>query len=534
MSKINEIIVLQIPDIGDPRTAYLLDNGDGTHDRYVSDEDGNISKQAGGIKTIQAGANITIDNTDPKNPIISSTGGGSSNETDPIFSASPSATITNSDINNWNNKLNTEIDTLESVVNRGNYSPKYMTFTGTTAVPTRYGAIGVQGTNYYFGNINENVTGQNNISLGLNSLKSITSGYSNTVIGTNAGQNITTAYENALYGKDSGNALVTGMWNVAFGEGSMYNITDALMNTAVGDGSLSLSSGRHVYNTAVGANSLRRGGGNKNGNIGIGQQSGYQITGNNNIFIGNGAGANISNSNKLYIHNNRILDNGTNGGSGTFQEYVGTNSLVYGDFVERWLQINGSLKLSTTYMPNAQGDSTYTKQLVAKPNGDIGWEDKSTGAKRWSDASIINTKLVKNTTKWTLNFDIVNLPPGINSFEVKFYAIDRAAPEMGYKLPQYYNLIPKRNGTILSGMNIKTEYTFVNSPDFTVSTYTSGNIPSSVQTFFCDNIEFLFADNNRISASSPTTAGILITIMLKADAGSSGQEQVQILQSYVN
>ena len=185
-------------------------------------------------------------------------------------------------------------------------------------------------------------------------------------------------------------------------------------------------------------------------------------------------------------------------------------------------------------MPNAQGDSTYTKQLVAKPNGDIGWEDKSTGAKRWSDASIINTKLVKNTTKWTLNFDIVNLPPGINSFEVKFYAIDRAAPEMGYKLPQYYNLIPKRNGTILSGMNIKTEYTFVNSPDFTVSTYTSGNIPSSVQTFFCDNIEFLFADNNRISASSPTTAGILITIMLKADAGSSGQEQVQILQSYVN
>ena len=48
MSKINEIIVLQIPDKVDPCTAYLLDNGDGTHDRYVSDENGNISKQAGG------------------------------------------------------------------------------------------------------------------------------------------------------------------------------------------------------------------------------------------------------------------------------------------------------------------------------------------------------------------------------------------------------------------------------------------------------------------------------------------------------
>ena len=536
MSKLNEIIVSQLPIQSEvkPCTAYLLDNGDGTHDRYVSDEDGNLSKQAGGIKTIQAGANITIDNTDPKNPIISSTGGGSSNETDPIFSASPSATITNSDINNWNNKLNTEIDTLESVVNRGNYSPRYMTFTGTTTAPTRNGAVGVQGTNYYFGNINENVTGQNNISLGLNTLKSITNGYSNTVIGTNAGQNITTAYENALYGKDSGNALVTGMWNAAFGEASLYNITDAIMNTGIGDGAISAATGRNVYNTGVGANSLRRGGGNKNGNIGLGVQAGYQITGNNNIFIGNGSGYNITDSNKLYIHNNRILDNGTNGGAGAFQEYVGTNSLIYGDFVDRWLRINGSLKLSTTYMPNAQGDSTYTKQLVAKPNGDIGWENKSTGAKRWSDASIINTKLIRNTTKWILNFDIVNLPSGLNASEVKYYLVDRTAPKDGYILPKYYNLIPKINRNVLDGANNYNKNTYVDSIDFTVSTYTSGNIPSSVQTFFCDNIEFLFADNNSISASSPTTAGILITIMLKADAGSSGQEQVQILQSYVN
>ena len=74
MSKINEIIVSQLPTQSEvlPCTAYLLDNGDGTHDRYVSDEDGNLSKQSGGIKTIQAGANITIDNTDPKNLIINS------------------------------------------------------------------------------------------------------------------------------------------------------------------------------------------------------------------------------------------------------------------------------------------------------------------------------------------------------------------------------------------------------------------------------------------------------------------------------
>ena len=49
MSKLNEIIVSQLPIQSEvkPCTAYLLDNGDGTHDRYVSDEDGNLSKQAG-------------------------------------------------------------------------------------------------------------------------------------------------------------------------------------------------------------------------------------------------------------------------------------------------------------------------------------------------------------------------------------------------------------------------------------------------------------------------------------------------------
>ena len=130
MSKLNEIIVSQLPIQSEvkPCTAYLLDNSDGTHDRYVSDEDGNLSKLEGGIKSIQAGTNITIDNTDPKNPIISSTGGGTSNEIDPIFSASPSATITNSDISNWNSKLSAEIDTLESVVNRGNFSTKPIIF----------------------------------------------------------------------------------------------------------------------------------------------------------------------------------------------------------------------------------------------------------------------------------------------------------------------------------------------------------------------------------------------------------------------
>lgn len=43
---------------------------------YVWQVTGYTSEDSGGIQTIIAGDNITIDNTDPQNPIISSTGGG--------------------------------------------------------------------------------------------------------------------------------------------------------------------------------------------------------------------------------------------------------------------------------------------------------------------------------------------------------------------------------------------------------------------------------------------------------------------------
>ena len=264
---------------------------------------------------------------------------------------------------------------LYDVVMRGNYSPKNISFTGssTTKQGTLEGSLGYNSTtkSFYFGALNPLHTGNYNVTLGLNTGFKITTGYSNTITGTNSGQNITTAYENSLYGKDSGNALVTGMWNAGFGEGSLYNITDGLMNTGIGDGAVSISSGRNVYNTGVGSNSLRHGGGSKNGNIGLGVQAGYKITGNNNVFIGNGTGYNITDSNKLYIHNNRILDNGTNGGAGAFQEYVGINSLIYGDFVARWLRINGSLQLSPSYVKTA--DTSYDKVLVYNnTTGDVG------------------------------------------------------------------------------------------------------------------------------------------------------------------
>ena len=410
MSKINEIIVLQIPDIGDPYTAYLLDNGDGTHDRYVSDEDGNISKQAGGIKTIQAGANITIDNTDPKNPIISSTGRGS---------------LT---------------DTLESVVNMGNYSPKYMTFTGTTETPTRDGAIGMNPTTYsmYFGNMNSSQTGVYNLGFGYGSLQTITEGKENSIfghhafnkltglesesrwnigIGTYAAQNLPKSSGNVFIGAFTGRNLSSSVTEadlaaispaaVAYmklvGDQSGYNATTQTFNTAlntfVGQGINEFTSTptRAAMSTIIGASGLNN----------------CRFRNFNNIVIGAGnymLSANSTMSNSIIIGNSVNLPNQVDTlsiGMNRAGRINTSDAIIYGLLPNSQLTFNAPITVPSTYMRNAQGDATYTKQLVAKPNGDIGWEDKSTGATptwgSWQNITLINgatageAKVRKNT-----------------------------------------------------------------------------------------------------------------------------------------
>ena len=412
MSKINEIIVSQLPIQSkvEPCTAYLLDNGDGTHDRYVSDEDGNLSKQSSGIKTIQPGANITIDNTDPKNPIISSTGGGgSTNETDPVFMASPSATITNSDINNWDNKLSAETDTLESVVNRGNYSPKYMTFTGTTTTPTRDGAIGMNTSTYsmYFGNMNVNHTGLYNLAFGYGSLQAIQAGSENTVfghysfnkltgldseskwnvgIGNVVAYNLTKSTCNVFIGSLTGknlsqNVSETDLYGISPAAANymklLYNLSgynattqtfNTSLNTFVGFGinESTKSPTRSAMSTIIGASSLHN--------------SLYRNY--NNIVIGAGnymTDANATMYNSIVIGNSVNLPNQVDVlaiGMNRAGRINSQDAIIYGLLPNSKLTFNAPITVPSTYMRNAQGDSTYTKQLVAKPNGDIGWENK--------------------------------------------------------------------------------------------------------------------------------------------------------------
>ena len=274
---------------------------------------------------------------------------------------------------------------LYDVVNRGNFSPKYISFSGseTTKQGTLDGAIGFNPTtySYYFGNMNQNHTGYYNIALGYNSMPKLTSNHYNVSVGSYAGSELTTGQSNSFFGTAAGYKLTTGNYNtIVGGEGLYSNI--GYKNTSLGyatgywdnTGNLGTYIG---YKTAIGNrfgnNNLMLGNyaGGKNVSVG-----GVGTMGDNNLFIGTGAGYNDTGlSNKLIIHSNGSLSGFSNTAEGNFTTNAGNfnNALITGDFAVRWFKLNGSLIVNPSYLT---ADATFTKNVVAKPDGTFGIEDK--------------------------------------------------------------------------------------------------------------------------------------------------------------
>ena len=371
MSKLNEIIVSQLPIQSEvkPCTAYLLDNGDGTHDRYVSDEDGNLSKLEGGIKSIQAGTNINIDNTDPKNPIISST-----------F---------------------TEVDTLNTVALRGNISTIPIAIKDLSKASLNYIASPSTGAdpNIYYGGMNQNATGGGNTSFSAEGLKLLTTGDYNSAFGSYSLQTLTTGRGNiavgaAMTGNAGGN--ITGKHNLGFGVSALNNLIAGYRNLALGNDTLS-----YVQNGKD--------------NVAVGHYAGLGIVnGTNNVFIGAGAGGTVrpgvDNSYKLCIHSQSFntSSNFWDSAIGAYSDYK--NGLISGDFSLREVNINGKFSQTPSQIPNATGDSSYTKNIVAKPDGTYGWEDRTGMA--WSlngnSGTNPNTNFIGTTDSQPILFRVNN------------------------------------------------------------------------------------------------------------------------------
>ena len=228
------------------------------------------------------------------------------------------------------------------------------------------------------------ITGEDNSCLGASSLSKITSGVGNTCSGTGSGAEITTGTYNVCIGRSAGNTITTGSNNFCIGYLSGNGITTAGNNMFIGTGagrgganasyrvgigSDTLRSASHgavaiggtanrygsaSYTIAIGYEAAKGVSGQSTGayftaigyqsqtaitsgaaNTTLGYQTGLQLTtGGYNVLIGYKAGDTLTTeSNKLYIANN-----------------TGT-PLIYGEFDNQLVKVNGDLSATTTTIP---------------------------------------------------------------------------------------------------------------------------------------------------------------------------------------
>ncbi|MEZ4896439.1 MAG: hypothetical protein R2806_06375 [Saprospiraceae bacterium] len=207
--------------------------------------------------------------------------------------------------------------------------------------------------NIAFGNsaLYYNTTGEDNIGMGNLALNENTIGVGNLAIGNEALKQNTENSRNVAIGHQS----LQKNWrkfsddNVAVGYRALQEHTQDRGNVAIGSNSLT----KNVVgteNTAVGYNTLYGNEGGS-GNVAIGGQSlfktkgvnntalggyaGYNNNGNGNVFLGSGAGYDEAGSNKLYIANSSTK-----------------TPLIYGDFENKNLQMNGNTKVNADLSAN--------------------------------------------------------------------------------------------------------------------------------------------------------------------------------------
>jgi hypothetical protein len=223
-----------------------------------------------------------------------------------------------------------------------------------------------------------NVTGLYNTAFGTSSLKLNNSGIGNTSIGFESLKVNTTGNYNVSIGTQSLYSNINGDSCTSVGNAAMALNVSGMGNTAIGKSALYDSTSN--YNTAIGSQSLQ---GLINGqyNTAIGVQSGLNSNGNRNVFIGVLAGANELGDDKLYISNS-----------------LGA-PLIYGDFLNKTLNVNGDLGIANTaFTPSAKlhikgsdsSSSNYglkvqnsggTNNFVVRNDGNVGIGTSSPTAK---------------------------------------------------------------------------------------------------------------------------------------------------------
>lgn len=180
------------------------------------------------------------------------------------------------------------------------------------------------------GEIRGGGAGLNNIFLGLNTGRFNTNTFS-VAIGNESCANMTTGDSIVAIGYGTLQNNVLGRNNIAIGKDNQLNRIQGNRNIGIGRSVMEVNIDGGS-NTVVGQSGYRSNIHGSN-NVGIGDNVGRFATGSNCVMLGSGAGYNETNDNRLHINND-------NGGV--------ANPLVYGEFDNRYVKIDGDLDLSDT------------------------------------------------------------------------------------------------------------------------------------------------------------------------------------------
>jgi len=178
---------------------------------------------------------------------------------------------------------------------------------------------------------NDTMTGYFNTFIGDGTGISNAGGTNDTFLGQNAGASNNSGSDNTALGAFAGQANTGGSSNVFVGHEAGWRFNGGWYNTIIGDtaGGKSDPGSTGSSNVFIGAGTGHDNTGSSN--IFIGNSAGYSSgSGSSNIFIGIDAGHNETGSNMLYIANS------------------GTNTpLIYGEFNNNLVRINGTLYATT-------------------------------------------------------------------------------------------------------------------------------------------------------------------------------------------
>ena len=232
---------------------------------------------------------------------------------------------------------------------------------------TSYGSgAGTSGaTSAYFGIEAGSVsTGDLNAFFGYKSGLVNTTGSANSFFGTHSGVRNTSGFGNTFLGAANGIFNTTGGYNTFAGYATGNENTTGTHNTFIGSNS-GASNVSGSFNSYVGYVSFANNKSSKNTAIGYG--TGYlNVSGEGNLFLGYKAGRNELGSNKLYISNSET-----------------STPLIYGEFDNSKLVLNGGVGIGVDTFPTHVGGSTLTNYKLFVKGGILaeevrvrtGWAD---------------------------------------------------------------------------------------------------------------------------------------------------------------